>query len=98
LDAVHRPVLIGLTITIVSGLLMTAADAEVMLTSVTFWSKMGVIVLLLLNGAWLVRISERLRRAVVPAASLWRNLHISAAVSLTGWLAVTLLGVILTNG
>lgn len=100
LDAVHRPVLVGLGVVFLTGFVLTLADVETYLMSVAFWSKMGLVALLLGNGWWLGRLAHSLRAgpvALTDAARRWRLLRASSAASLTLWLAVTLAGVILTN-
>src|SRR5689334_1324846 len=52
LDAVHRPVLIGLAVVFATGFMLTLADTETYLVSPTFWTKMSLIALLLANGWW----------------------------------------------
>jgi hypothetical protein len=83
LAAVHRPVLVGLVVIIVSGLLMAAADVEVFLTSPVFWIKMTLVVLLLVNGLVMQRSASRLTA--------------SARVSVTLWALITILGVVLAG-
>src|SRR5262245_46985706 len=51
LTALHKPVVIGLFLLIVTGTAMALADAETMFTSSVFWLKMGCFAALLLNGA-----------------------------------------------
>ena len=48
-----RVVVAGLTLIVISGLLMLAADLDTFLHSRVFWIKMTLIVLLLINGALL---------------------------------------------
>src|SRR3982751_5920037 len=61
LRAVHRPVLIALTVLFASGVLLTAADLETYAKAPTFWIKMGLVVLLLVNGVVLERTESSLR-------------------------------------
>jgi len=99
LDAVHRPVLIGLSVVFVTGLALTLADAGTYLASPAFWIKMSLVTLLLANGWWLGRLAQSLRRAGTPTQTARRRklLLASSAASLILWLAVTLAGVILTT-
>lgn len=97
LEAIHRPVLIGLSVVFATGIALTAADTETYLASPVFWSKMLLIVLLLANGWWLGRISTSLVRNFERENRGWRLLLASSAISITLWLAVTLAGVLLTN-
>lgn len=97
LDAVHRPVLVGLSVVFATGFLLTAADTETYLVSPVFWTKMGLIALLLANGWWLGHISKGLTRNFDRTNRGWQLLLASSAVSVTLWLAVTFAGVLLTN-
>ena len=92
----HRVVLAGLAVTIVSGLLLFAADVETYLGSVVYWVKMGLFVLLLGNGLLMQRAERRLAGDPADAGG-WGALRRSAAVSLVLWLAVLLAGVIVVN-
>ena len=96
LYAVHTPVLIGLAVTILSGMLMLAADLEVMLGSWVFWLKMGFFVVLLANGV-VMRGAER-RLAEAPGSEdAWSLLRKCSMVSLALWFGVTLTGTMLLN-
>lgn len=96
LAGVHPIVLGALGVTALSGLLMFAADLETLAVSPAFWSKMGLVGLLLANGYSMVRIERRLQLA--PAdAGLWRRLRLASLASLGLWFAVVLAGSILPN-
>ncbi|MEZ4587198.1 MAG: hypothetical protein R2909_12415 [Gemmatimonadales bacterium] len=98
LHAIHRPVLIGLGLTLLTGLMMLTADWEALIDSSVFWVKMGVFVLLLANGWWLQHGSSRLRRARDREQSAWRGrLGTSARVSAALWLATLVLGAVLPS-
>ncbi len=101
LRAVHRPVLVWLTLLMVSGALLAAADVETFAVSVLFWAKMGVVVLLLVNGAMLYRAERRLAHSLdagaAPPEHSWQRLGTFSRVSLSLWLLITVLGVVLTN-
>lgn len=90
----HRVVAIGLVLITVSGLLLLAADLDTYLYSRVFWIKMGLIGLLLINGAVLI-VAER--RAAHGAATAWSTLRFTALASLTLWFLTTLGGVALPN-
>lgn len=101
LHAVHRPVLAALAVAFASGLLLFAADVETFAASPTFWMKLGLVALLLANGAVLAR-TERALRTTTPAAvpddsPLWRRLRLTAYTSAGLWLAVVLAGTALVN-
>ena len=95
LGALHRPVLIGLGITLISGLLLLASDLKTFLPSIVFWSKMGMIVLLLLNGVQVQRVEVVLRHNLDRSERAWNRLRRAAKTSLVLWFGVTLLGVAL---
>ena len=54
LAAVHRWVLTGLTMVVISGLGMLAADIETFFGSWIYWTKMALFVVLLVNGLVIV--------------------------------------------
>lgn len=93
LSTVHRWVLAGLGLTFVSGLFMMVADLQTYLPSVVFWTKMALIVLLIVNGYLKLRVEAALENGVATA---WRGLRRTAVVSLVLWFAVLLAGTMLT--
>ena len=95
--ATHRPVLVGLGMAAVSGVLMLAADIETYLPSVIFWGKMLALALLLANGAWLRSIEEKAQRAPATFALAWPRLALASRFSYVLWFAVVLGGVLLMN-
>jgi hypothetical protein len=100
LAAVHRPVLIALTLLFVSGVLLFTSDIETFATSPLFWAKMTLIVLLLVNGAVLQRTETGLRAASAGGdvtSPLWRRLRASSYASLTLWTLTAIAGVVLAN-
>lgn len=90
---VHRWVIIGLVVTFVSGILMFFSDLNTYMHSVVFWTKMGLIVLLLGNGYVRMRAEAALRRGVAA----WRRFRQTSIASLALWFAVLLAGTILQN-
>jgi hypothetical protein len=92
LASVHAWVLGGLILVFVSGFLMMFADLHTYMTSPAFWTKMGLIVLVLGNGYARVRAESALRRGA-PAAWTW--LRRTSVASLILWLAVLLASTIL---
>ncbi|HEX6974447.1 MAG TPA: hypothetical protein VF147_08600, partial [Vicinamibacterales bacterium] len=90
----HRIVIAGLAVVVVSGALLLAADSEALLRSWIFWTKMALMVLLLVNGA-LVGVAER--RASAGSAPAWNWIAWTAAASLTLWTLTTLAGAALPN-
>lgn len=101
LRATHRPVLAALAVSLVSGLLLAAADVEAFATSPVFWVKMTLVLLLLLNGVRLLRAERSLATLLASTdastADQWSALRQSAIVSGVLWLAIVLAGVLLTN-
>jgi uncharacterized membrane protein len=92
--ATHRLVAAGLTVIVASGLLMLAADLETFLSSRVFWIKMGLVVLLLINGVVLTSAERRYRRGDEHA---WARLRFTAISSLALWFLIAFAGVGLTN-
>jgi hypothetical protein len=86
LGAVHRIVVPALAVIVVSGILMTAADAETFLRSRLYWGKLALVALLLLNGTGLLAAERAATRD--PGSGGWRRLAIVSAVSLLLWLAI----------
>lgn len=97
LRAVHRPVLVALTVLFISGLALATADLETFLASPVFWVKLGLVTLLLANGAGLARTESRVRASLPVTDALWRRLRMHAWVSLTLWALVTVAGTVLVN-
>jgi hypothetical protein len=94
LAGVHPWVIGSLGVMVVSGLLMLAANVETYLVSAVFWTKMLLVVFLLMNGLRLVRAEQAARRGE-PAG--WRRLRGASLTSLTLWLLIALLGATLPN-
>jgi len=96
-DRIHRPVLIGLVMAVVSGVLMTAADIKTYAPSPIWWGKMAAFALLLANGAWLQSIERGAQRAPATIPAAWDRLATSSRLSYVLWFAVMLGGVLLIN-
>jgi uncharacterized membrane protein len=90
----HRIVVLGLVALGISGLLLFGADIQTFLYSRIFWLKMGLMVLLLINGL-LVLHGERQLTSGEPQA--WERLHHTAVASLVLWFLTTLAGAALPN-
>lgn len=97
LAAVHRWVLTGLTIVVLSGLALLAADLETFFGSWIFWVKMALVVALLVNGFVMTRTERTLQDNATEGAPQWKTLHRVAVSSLTLWLLTAAFGVALTN-
>jgi hypothetical protein len=80
-----------------SGVALLAADLETYFDSRIFWIKMGLIAVLLANGAVMNRTERALRAAGGGADVQWRRLRTIAITSLALWLTITLAGVALLN-
>ena len=94
IHATHRVVIVGLAAVIASGILLFAADTDTYLISKLFWIKMGLLALLMVNGAVLVRVGQRAGSGDERA---WTTLRHTAAVSLALWFLTTLAGAGLPN-
>lgn len=97
LGAVHRWVLTGLTIVVLSGLALLASDIESFFGSWIFWTKMGLVLLLLLNGLRMTRIEAALRTDPTDTSPNWLRLRRTAITSLVLWFIITAFGVSLVN-
>ncbi|MFI5312186.1 MAG: hypothetical protein ACHQQ3_13180 [Gemmatimonadales bacterium] len=95
--AIHRTVVGALMVLVLSGLALLTSDIETYLVSPVYWSKMTLVVLLLINGAWMLRIESRLAADPRAAQPLWDTLRTSSRVSLALWLSIVLAGVWLVN-
>jgi hypothetical protein len=90
LAAAHRVVVPALALVVATGILMAASDTETFLNSRLYWSKMGLVTLLLLNGLGL-QAAERAAGAGRPAG--WTALGLASVASLLLWLAILFAGV-----
>jgi hypothetical protein len=99
----HSWVLAGLTVIFVSGLLLALSDVKTFGYSPVYWTKMSLVVLLLLNGSLLQRTERKLRagsqliQSTAPRQRLWSRLRFAAATSMVLWTAIVLAGVILVE-
>jgi len=96
ISGAHRTVIAALTVTSISGVLMLAADLENLAVSPWFWLKMSLLALLLINGWFMTRISQHLRRDGGVTPRLWSKLQFTATASLVLWFAVVLAGTLLS--
>jgi uncharacterized membrane protein len=95
LGEIHRPVLLALLAVVLSGVAMLLGDLETLLPSIVFWVKMGLFVLLLVNGVTVQRAERRLS-ADAPGAP-WGPLRSAAWRSIGLWLAVVFFGALLSS-
>ncbi len=93
---VHRPVLWGLAVVLLSGLAMMLSDVRTFLPSWVFWAKMALIGLLLLNGLTLERAERRLAADPLERTA-WRRLRRASLRSGGLWILTVLFGVLLTS-
>ena len=92
LASVHRWVVAGLALIFASGLLMMFAELGSFATSVVFWTKMGLIALLLGNGYIRMRAETALLQGL---AAGWSRFRRTSVASLVLWLAILLAGTLL---
>ena len=93
----HAWVIGALALAFLSGLAMLAADLDTFLGSWAFWTKLGLIAILLANGAMMNHTEQVLRTTSPITGDRWGRLRRSAMTSLVLWLAITFAGVVLTN-
>lgn len=101
LHMTHRPVLIALSFLFFSGVLQAAADVKTFATSPAFYVKLGLVALLVVNGAVLTLTERALGGNPVLAdprrSPLWTRLRASTYCSLALWTATLIAGVVLQN-
>lgn len=90
----HRLVLIGLTLSFLSGILLFLSDVETFLGSIFFWIKLACVALLLVNGLVLKRVEGVLARTPDDEVQ-WGRLRVVSMLSAFLWLATVLAGVVL---
>ncbi|HSD66443.1 MAG TPA: DUF6644 family protein [Vicinamibacteria bacterium] len=93
LPASHRIVVPALAAVVATGALMLASDTATFLGSRLFWSKMGLVTVLLLNGVGLLAAGRAASRERTHA---WSWLGLTSVASLVLWLVILFLGVWLT--
>ena len=94
LAGIHGVVLVSFAVVIVSGFLLMLADLDAYLAAPAFWIKMGLVMLLVINGAVLRRAG---RQAALGNAAAHGTLAGAARVSVGLWFTTTLAGAILPN-
>lgn len=98
LNLLHRPVLIALTVSFISGVAMLTSDIATFVASPALWVKLGLVALLLINGVVLERTESALRKAEgEPSGSLWSRLRFNAISSIVLWAATLVAGITLVN-
>ncbi|MBC7843904.1 MAG: hypothetical protein H7099_16400 [Gemmatimonadaceae bacterium] len=94
---VHRPVLVALGVSAVSGGLQLAADLESLAVNRIMWVKFGLLMALGVNGLVMLRNEQAVRR-VAGSATAFGALRVRAVTSIVLWLAIVLAGVGLMQG
>lgn len=97
LAAVHRTVLFGLAMVVLSGIALFAADIETFFGSWLYWVKMVLVLILLINGYIMTQAEHALRQDAADNSPAWRTLHRVAVRSLALWVVIAALGVALAN-
>lgn len=94
---IHQHVVPALAVMVVSGIAMALSDVETFFVSPVYWTKMGLVVLLLANGYFVMRTERALTVDPAPSNPLWQRFTFGAIASMTLWLSTTLAGAILLN-
>jgi hypothetical protein len=94
LKGIHRIVVGGLALIVISGLLLWASDFDTYLYSKLFWTKMALVTLLLGNGGLLIRAERQAEGGSVQA---WSWLILTSKASIALWFLTTLAGSGLLN-
>jgi hypothetical protein len=101
LHDVHRPVLIAIAVLFASGILLALSDVKTFATDPTFWIKMALVMLLVVNGALLTKTEQALRLAGTHADAvqhrLWRRMRAVSWASLFLWSSTLIASVVLQN-
>lgn len=97
LAGAHRMVVGGIALSLVTGLLLFAADVESFYASWVFWVKMLMIAVLLANGYVMTEAERVLRADAAEGSPAWGRLRRAALVSMMLWYSITLAGVALVN-
>jgi hypothetical protein len=110
LSATHALVVSALIVSSLSGIALFLTDVPTFAASTVYWSKMGTLLLLVLNGIRLRRAEQAviasldgapIQTAELPVpfpVSSWGRVRQSAGLSFALWVSLVLLGVLLTNG
>jgi len=92
LAAVHRWVVGGLALIFASGVLLALTELDSFATSGVFWTKMGLVALLLGNGYARLRCEIALRQGAIARWAWFRRTSIT---SLALWFLILLFGALL---
>jgi hypothetical protein len=97
LATVHSWVLAGLTIVALSGIAMVTADIETFFGSWIYWTKMALVIVLLINGYVITRVERGLVQDASDRSPHWGTMRRTAVASLFLWFTITVAGVALVN-
>jgi hypothetical protein len=96
-NAVHRPIVIWLTICMLSGVALFAADVKTFATLVPFWIKMALIAMLLANALVMTATEGKLRAAADGVAmAAWARIRGTSIASAFLWSSIALVSVVLS--
>jgi hypothetical protein len=97
LHAVHRTVVAALTICMLSGVALFAADVKTYVVSVPFWIKMSLIAMLLVNALVMTSAEGTLRLAPAGGGTAAATrIRTTSIVSVFLWLSVVLVSMVLS--
>lgn len=88
----HRVIVAALVVIGASGLLMMLADLHTYLTSAVYWTKMGLILLLIGNGGMRLKAE---RNFLDGASAAWVRIRRTSIASVVLWFLILLAGTIL---
>jgi len=97
LRLVHRTVLGALAVIVLSGVLQFAADIKTFVASPIFWVKMAMVLLLAMNGRFLISTGRKLEEGNIAAERGWKRLAAISVFSLSFWLLIILAGSMLVS-
>jgi uncharacterized membrane protein len=104
--SVHGIVLVNIILLFVSGVLLSMADIETFLESPVFWVKLALVAALVVNGALLTRLEQRLQHTMSangptnpPAINegTWSRVRLFSWSSVFLWSATAVVGIVLSN-
>jgi hypothetical protein len=95
--AIHRWVISGLAVVVTSGVALLASDIETFFGSWIFWTKMALVVVLLVNGLMMTRAEAELAKDASDASPHWGALRRTAVTSFALWFTIALLGTAVAN-
>jgi hypothetical protein len=99
LHAVHRTVVIALTVCMLSGVALFASDVKTYVVSIPFWIKMALIVLLLVNALIMTSAEARLRisSARDTAVAAWAQIRATSVASAALWSLILLVSIVVSR-